>query len=55
MEIVARDVVAGRDPAAPWDVDGVEADTVAYRFLGGSLIHLRSVGSLRGWVRVFFE
>lgn len=55
VEIVARDVVSGREPEAPWDVDEAEIDTVAYKFLGGTMIHLRSVESLREWKQATFE
>jgi hypothetical protein len=51
VEIVAREIVAaegdmhyGREPA--------EIDSVAYKFLGGSMIHLRSVSSLTTWRKV---
>jgi hypothetical protein len=40
VEIVARD-----------DVDGSfgDVDVIGYRFLGGDMVHLRSVASLTGW------
>lgn len=52
VEILARDEVCGRQGA--WD-DPAEVDTVAYQFLGGSMIHLRSVSSLSNWTKVEFE
>lgn len=30
-------------------------DTVAYKFLGGSMIRLRAARSLTGWTKVEFE
>jgi hypothetical protein len=55
VEILARDTVVGRDPRAPWDVDLDEIDTVAYKFLGGTMIHLRAVSTLINWTKVDFE
>ena len=52
VEIVARDAVY--EPEGDWGISR-EVDTVAYRFLGGSMIHLRSVGSLKLWTKVSFE
>lgn len=49
VEIVARDEVT---QVAEWEES---IDVVAYRFLGGSMIHLRSVGSLTGWSKAIFE
>lgn len=51
VEIVARDEV---EQVGTWDEDRT-IDTVAYKFLGGTMIHLRSVKSLTGWTRVEFE
>lgn len=47
VEIVAREVVEV--------VYGVEAVVIAYRFLGGSTIHLRHVNSLTAWSKAIFE
>jgi hypothetical protein len=48
VEIVAADTVA--------DADGYpELEVVAYRFLGGSMVHLRAVSSLTNWKKVSFE
>lgn len=52
VEIVARDVVY--QPEGDWSISH-EVDTVAYVFLGGSQVHLRSVGSLKLWTKVEFE
>lgn len=52
VEILARDVVY--QPEGDWSISH-ETDTVAYKFLGGSMIHLRSVGSLKLWTKVEFE
>lgn len=52
VEILARDVV--HEPEDDWSV-AHETDTVAYRFLGGSMVHLRSVGSLKQWTKVEFQ
>lgn len=51
VEILARDVVVDD---GPWDSDQ-EVDAVAYQFLGGSQVHLRSVSSLKNWTKVEFE
>lgn len=51
-EIVARDTVRQQEF---WELDEAEVDTIAYRFLGGSMIRLRSVGSLKLWTKVEFE
>lgn len=51
VEIVARDVV---DERAFYEVTG-RVDTVAYKFLGGSMIHLRAVSTLKDWTKVTFE
>lgn len=48
-EILARQEVTQE---AAWEE---RIDTVAYRFLGGSMVHLRSVSSLEGWKKVGFE
>lgn len=47
VEILARDTVYNE-----WTE---ETDVVAYKFLGGSMIHLRSVASLSGWNLAVFE
>jgi hypothetical protein len=48
VEIVAADTVT--------DSDGYpELEVIAYRFLGGSMIHLRAVTSLTNWTKVSFE
>lgn len=52
VEIVARDVVY--EPEGDWAI-ARETDTVAYKFLGGSMIHLRAVGTLKDWTKVTFE
>lgn len=51
VEIVARDLVY--EPEGDWSISR-ETDVIAYKFLGGSMVHLRSVGSLRQWTRVEF-
>lgn len=50
VEIVARDVVDDRE-----DWRDSEVDAIAYRFLGGSMIHLRAVSSLTNWTKASFE
>lgn len=50
VEILARDAV---EDHGDWREQ--EIDTVAYKFLGGSMIHLRAVSSLSGWAQVGFE
>lgn len=50
VEILARDEV---EHHGDW-TDAV-IDTVAYQFLGGSMIHLRAVFSLKNWTKVEFE
>lgn len=50
VEIVARDEV---EESGMWD--DATVDVVAYRFLGGAVIHLRAVGSLTNWTEVEFE
>lgn len=52
VEILARDLVY--TPEGDWSASQ-EIDTIAYRFLGGSMVHLRSVGSLSNWMRQEFE
>lgn len=52
VEIVARDTVT--QPEHQWRPEA-EIDTIAYKFLGGSMIHLRSVSSLTGWSKAIFE
>lgn len=52
VEILARDVVY--QPEGDWSIPQ-EIDTIAYKFLGGSMVHLRSVGSLKLWTKVEFE
>lgn len=48
VEILASDVIT--------DEDGYPTiDAIAYKFLGGSQVHLRSVHSLHGWSKVEFE
>lgn len=47
VEILAREVV---DDNGDWSYDS--ADVIAYRFLGGSMVHLRAASSLAGWVKV---
>lgn len=51
VEILARDDVY--QPEGDWSI-AHETDTVAYRFLGGSMVHLRSVGSMKQWTKVEF-
>lgn len=51
VEILARDVVELRDE---WLTEQ-SIDTVAYQFLGGTMVHLRSARSLKGWTKVEFE
>lgn len=50
VEILARNEVGETG-----DWDDAEIDTVAYKFLGGTMIHLRSVESLREWKQATFE
>jgi len=52
VEILARDIVVSADQ---WGYPEAEIDTVAYRFLGGSMVHLRAVTSLKNWTKVEFE
>lgn len=52
VEILARDEVCGR--RGIWD-DPSEVDTIAYKFLGGGMVHLRSVSSIGDWTRTEFE
>lgn len=52
VEILARDTVTQH---GNWELDYREIDTVAYKFLGGSMIHLRAVDSLIGWTKVEFQ
>lgn len=52
VEILARDVVEARDD---YGFEESSIDTVAYKFLGGSMVHLRAVSTLVGWTRVEFE
>lgn len=52
VEILARDVVY--QPEGEWSISH-ETDTVAYRFLGGTMVHMRSVGSMTLWTRTEFE
>lgn len=52
VEILARDVVY--QPEGDWSTSH-DTDTIAYQFLGGSMVHLRSVGSLKLWTKVEFE
>lgn len=47
VEILARNEVANR-----WTE---EVDVIAYQFLGGTMLHLRSVASLTDWKKVTFE
>lgn len=52
VEILARDTV---EQQPEFFTDYAEIDTVAYKFLGGSMVHLRAVDSLNGWTKVEFE
>lgn len=52
VEILARDEVVIRDG---FGYAISEADVIAYKFLGGSLVHLRDLSSLRNWTKVEFE
>ncbi len=52
VEILARDKVEQAE--YQWQPEA-EIDTVAYKFLGGTMIHLRSVESLRDWKQATFE
>jgi hypothetical protein len=49
VEIVAAGEVACDESCG---FEGIEV--LAYRFLGGSVVHLRSARALTGWVRVHF-
>lgn len=53
VEILARDEV--HQDEGPWGYPEADIDTVAYKFLGGSMIHLRSVRSLDGWSLAVFQ
>lgn len=46
VEILARDEIEINDD---YGFPMGEADVVAYKFLGGSMIHLRTVASLKDW------
>lgn len=48
VEILARDQVTDEDNYPTIDV-------IAYKFLGGSMVHIRSVDSTRNWQRVVAE
>lgn len=48
VEILSRDEVADTDNHSTVDV-------IAYKFLGGSMVHLRAVNSLTGWTKVEFQ
>lgn len=50
VEILARDNV---EYSGDWT--DAEIDTIVYKFLGGSMVHLRAVGTLRGWTKTDFE
>lgn len=54
VEIVARSVVR-HSADWPYEVIDTEVDTVAYTFLGGSMIHMRAVSALTDWRKVNFE
>ena len=54
VEILARDTVEQHEVSPFWDPDA-RIDTVAYQFLGGSMIHLRAVSTLIGWNKTDFE
>lgn len=51
VEIVARDTVRASNV---WD-DADEIDTVAFHFVGGTMIHLRSAEGLRSWRKMLPE
>lgn len=51
VEIIARDEVAGDAVEGYWQ----EIDTIAYRFLGGTQVHLRAVSSIKAWRKAEFE
>lgn len=53
VEILARDEVEVYD-ALGYPM-GPEADVVVYKFLGGSQVHIRAIGSLAGWQKVEFD
>ena len=50
VEILARAVVVHHG-----DWTDAAIDTVAYECLGGKMIHLRAVISLKGWTKAEFE
>lgn len=50
VEILARDEV---EESGMWD--DAKVDVVAYKFLGGTMIHLRCVGTLVNWQKAVFE
>lgn len=50
VEILARREV---EESGMWD--DAKVDVVAYKFLGGSQVHLRCVGTLANWTKVEFE
>lgn len=51
VEILAADTLPGDDANGHC----CEVGVIAYRFLGGSMIHLRSVISLTAWAKVEFK
>jgi len=46
VEVLARDVAVSTD-AFGYAME--EVDVVAYKFLGGQMVHIRAVSSLTGW------
>ena len=50
VEIIARDEVEHHG-----DFTDAGIDTIAYRFLGGSQVHLRAVSSIKAWRKAEFE
>lgn len=51
VEILARDEVEGD----PEEWGQLPVDTIAYRFVGGTVVHLRSVGSLKSWKKAEYQ
>lgn len=49
VEILARDMVYV--PEGDWSISQ-EVDAIAFRFTGGTMVHLRSVESLTNWRKI---
>lgn len=51
VEILARDTVTGDSEEGYYQ----EIDAIAYKFLGGTMIHLRAVSTLTNWTKAEFQ